>query len=230
MPRLQIKIERDAKLEGQIIKGVYEGAMKALEELKVDLHMYEPAVWGNDGPMQDTLEAVGLAAFTKPEALLNAWNATIDTIKVDKRYKQLTINIFNPIFLDEGTLWVGINEPIRDFSPKAEWKPRGDIKNKREKYGDRYPIYNGGYRPIGRGKGSGWTWELNPYPNNGYWMLYEQGWGQYKAHNFIKNAYSTMFGASIGNMFTDDGVKFSQESIDKFKTRINDAIDVEVKK
>ena len=39
-----------------------------------------------------------------------------------------------------------------------------------------------------------------------------------------------MFGASIGNMFTDDGVKFSQESIDKFKTRINDAIDVEVKK
>jgi len=229
MPNIQIKVKKDHRLDGQIMKAIQKGAIAAINEMKVELKMYEPAVWKNRGAMQDTLEKVGLAEFTKPKALANAWHQTIDNVKVDRRYNDLTINIFNSRFLDEGTLWVGINEPIRDFSPKTEWKPRGDISNRKDKYGSRYPIYNGGYRPISK-SGKGWTWELNPYPNNGYWMLYEQGWGGYAAHNFIKNAYSTMFEASVGNMFNESGIKFSEKSIKKFSTRINAAINEEVKK
>lgn len=200
------------KLKGEIIKGINEGAIKFVQDLKTDLiNRQPPDVWSATGPMADQLANTGLNEFTHPGKLAAAWLETISDIKIDKRYNSVVMNLFNSKVLDEQTVWIGLQKRPKDFKPKFATR---ENTRKRKSRAQAAAIFNGGYRPIGRGKGQGWTWELNPYPDNGYWLLYEQGWGAYQPHNFIKDAYYNAFGMSSANLFGEMGdVAFDNNAI-----------------
>lgn len=228
MPRSSFKIKfapgTIRKLNDQIIKGINTGAEKYVSKLKESLKNGEqPNEWKSEGSMQNALIKTGMDNFTYPGRLLQAWNETIDNIKIDKRSNNVVMNLFNSRILDERTVWIGLkNRPI-EYNKNREKKE--STRRKRSISGTVPAIYNGGYRPIGRGKGNGWTWELNPYPENGYWLLYEQGWGQYQPHNFIKNSYVTAFGVSVADMLNESGnVAFDLGAIQRMKTLITDSI------
>ena len=211
------------KLKGQIIKGINDGAEKYVKQLKADLKAGDqPNVWSATGPMQEALIKTGMDKLTRSGRLLEAWNETIDNIKIDKRSNNVVMNLFNSRILDEKTVWIGLK-----YRPKGYSKNEHGHKERNRPSPQRTvpAIYNGGFRPLSKGKGNGWEWELNPYPANGYWLIYEQGWGGYAPHNFIKNSYTTAFGASVGDMLAGAGsVAFNLNAIRKMKKMMTESI------
>lgn len=226
MPRMQIVAKIDTKLNSKFINGIYEGAKKVLEVMSDKLATEMPDVWSASGRMQEELEIVGLDTYTKPEALRMAWWKTIEEVKIDRRYNQITINLFNSRTLDEDTKWIGTND-IPLFNTKivdGEWKTTGLSNNVSLLLGD------SAYRPISNGPNKYWYWNQNPYPGHGYWMLYEQGSGGYEPRNFIKTAYNYMFGTSVANLFNESGVKFNDDVMKKFNDKITKKIKEQVEK
>ena len=82
----------------------------------------------------------------------------------------------------------------------------------------------------------GFKWAQNPFPNYGYWLLYEQGTLSkgitYMGHHFIKDAYNEIFGTSANRMITATGagdIKFSASFLNKFNRYITNEINSRMK-
>jgi len=222
---LSFKADSLRRLKKEIINGINIGSERYVKKLKNNLkNGQQPAVWDNDGNMQNILEFTGLSKYTYAGRLKNAWDQTIDNIKVDRRYNNVVMNLFNSRILDEQTVWIGLQKRPKDYIPMTKSK-KSNTTTEDPSNIHASVIYNGGYRPIGRGTGKGWTWELNPYPDSGYWLLYEQGWGQYAPKNFIKNSFANAFGPSSANVLGQNGeVIFNSEEIKIMNNMIVDEI------
>jgi len=218
--RLKIDTNSIRMIRKEIQKGIEEGVERFIGKVKYDLiDSAWPDRWRHTGPMEIALAGQGLDSLTYAGRLQEAWGDTIQNIRIDKRRNNVVLNLFNSEILDEKTVWIGLKyRPGGKGKAKTQWQP-GEHKQAGPVPKMRVPaVFNGGYRPIGRGKGKGWTWELNPYPEHGYWLLYEQGWGQYKPHNFIKEAYGhALFGASAAQLVSLQGsdVTFTQKAIEQ---------------
>jgi len=193
--RLKVKKVPYKELTASIIKGMAVASQELIETMEAEILAGDgPAVWkSRPGGIQSMLEHTGLDKFTKEGALLDAWYRTLNAIKIDRRFNNIAINWFNSRLLNEGTLWVGLSD-----IPTA---------------GDEQPpsiVYGGGYRPIGRG--SGWEWGTNPYPGYGYWLLYEQGFDNYRPDPFIYRGYSKIFDGA-GRFTSDAKMRYTKRTL-----------------
>ena len=216
---IQLSISKTSldKLTNSINEAVLIGVTKLLEKTKekmLDKSLREPHVYLNNSYayMNKVLDVVGLAGYTSQTSghLAKAWDDTIKSIKVDKRYKnKIVINWFNPKYLQESTPWVGVNKKPKVIVRSESSKKGGfvDMKRNRSLF---IMLGDSSYRPlpghswyskVGPGGITDADWSQNPYPGYGYWFLYEQGFGSYLPHNFIKNAYETVFGQDAFTMF-----------------------------
>jgi len=229
---VRLKIELDKTLEKRIIKGIHEGMAVVTSRMKADLYESSEQLMANNrlakfnwsnytGKLRKMMELTDLhqSLATVPGKLRESWYKTIDNIKVDRRYNDIVVNIFNDKQLEEGTPWIGLTPKPRtrvwNNETEGEWK--GKISNNVS------TVYNAGYRPLPTSRGL--EWSLNPYPGRGYWVLYEQGYGRYDSHHFIKESYRRILDNSEGLLGGASSIKFNEKyrkmMADKFSQYVN---------
>lgn len=216
---LKFKTDIPKKLENSILDGIYQGALEELNSIRDKLreNSIKMPVWKNTGTMQKVLKITGLDRFTRAGALDKSWNDAIDNMTIDRRHSHITFNLINFETLNVGTEWVGLSTipELARFKNKDSGKYFTKMKNKPT------IVHQGGYRPVSKGKG--WTWQLNPYPGYGYWLLVDQGWGSYPPKRIITNALSTIFEMPMGLQGISE-FKFDNLEMTNFSKRVVDNI------
>jgi hypothetical protein len=201
MAKLKVSVDIDRKLKGQIIKGMTEAAQDMVWYIKETLKTTDLDEWSNSGPLQESLKKRGLDVYTTPGQLDATWKDMIDNIRLDRRFNKITFSVFDQVAMDKGTLWVGADN--------------GRV------------IQGGGKRPL-PDYGKGFSWKYNPYPERGYWLIYEQGAGAYYGRRDITNAYKKIFGESAYTIIAEPNVDFNTNFINTAKfymtNRINEQI------
>lgn len=211
-----VKAYVNSGLKKRILGGIEVGMTEVIDDLKKSLRTHEDeiSIYTDQGKrLSFLLKSTGLNQFMKVGALRKAWSDTIDDIKVDNRYKNITIKLFDSTILDKNTQWIGLpyNPDDEKKKPKKQ-KLRTDSRNNRENdpskfvAGPKFGVVKDGYRPL-PSRGS-FRWRQNPYPDRGYWMIYDQGYlgdgiSYYPSH-FITQAMSEVLGESIGRLYAYD--------------------------
>jgi hypothetical protein len=237
---MPIQVTVNPNLKRRITKGIRLAMDNIISDIKSDLKNVESniSIYADEGKrLSVLLKKSGLRNSMYPGALRDAWVETVDNIKVVETSKGLSIDLFDSTILDKGTPWYGLPRNPDDKTKKSKKQIiRRDDRNTatvniRESAADFGGIVVDGYRPL-PSRGS-FKWTINPYPGNGYWKIYDQGYLgggiSYYPRNFIHTALFSILGESTGRIYAyDNALKFSSRLIKKIEKNIANRINVAV--
>ena len=192
------------KLTRQITNGIESGTHATTHFIRSDINSTKknPDVYQDrGGPLTEMLEKSGLNKFTKPGALLQSWEQTVGDIASMRYANTVKINLFNSAKMDSATKWVG--------------------KTGIGKYSGKITGFSGtGRRPLPKITGF-FKWVNNPYPGNGYWLLYDQGTKardiNYIGRDFVRSSYHKILDQKD---FYNKNTDFNPSTIRTFDTII----------
>ena len=220
-------------LNRRITKGIERGMQEIIDNMKKELINAENniSIYSDEGKRLSTLlKRNGLDITMNPGSLRKAWEKTVNDIKLEPN---LSFKIFDSTIMDRETPWMGLTYNPDDNKRKSKKQIiREDARvnntsNINFVAGPYSGIVKDGYRPL-PSRGS-FKWSTNPYPDRGYWMIYDQGYLSngisYVPSNFIKTGLYNILGESVGRLYAyDNNMKFSSRIINKIEKAIAKSI------
>lgn len=236
---IKFKIKIPSKLQRSLETSLSKAALDIVHDIKTELRKNIPESYEDRGGELSTLLK---NADLEPQsgALLKAWEKTISSIRRTRLKNTISFQLFTTTYLDEGTPWIGITNPPTQkkyTNPQLSDAINNTTKSRNFDHKDYGAVIqsDSGYRPLPsttaisiNGKGTKFSWYTNPYPTYGYWLLYEQGYFNdvinYPDSSFIKDAYRSIIGESVNQMFSTGSVnlRLSESAMRKFNKRIKE--------
>ncbi len=243
MASMRFYVKVSPRLRSKVYQGMVEGSKETLHYLKSRLRKTEPRHYIDHGGL---LSKMLIDNGLEPDSgsLARGWADTITSMTMYSGKNVISWGLFNSRKLNEATPWIGIgakpkqwtgaNREINFKSPSLN--PKGSEIN--FSIGANILINDGAYRPLpsmipirtlyqnGISIISPFTWESNPYPNNGYWLLDELGYMgngiAYHGTGFIRDAYYPIIGIDSSQMLADGKHRFalSQDSWTKLRRNV----------